>query len=83
MLIVTLKLDILGWPYREYIKTAKMAACSDGFLYGDDFVVTLAIFCSYGYGANASESVQEITTDEKGFYKYFMSVIVCLTTAYQ
>ena len=72
-MVVTLKLDILGWPYREYIKTAN----------GDDFVVTLAIFCSYGNGANASESVQEITTDEKGFYKYFVSVIVCLTTAYQ
>ena len=82
-MVVTLKLDILGWPYREYIKTAKMAACSDGFLYGDDFVVTLAIFCSYGYSTNASESVQKITTDEKVFHKYFVSVIVFLTTTYQ
>ena len=83
MLIFSLKLDILGWPYREYIKTAKLAACNEGFLHGDDIVVTLAIFCCYDYGTNASESVQKIPTDEKGFHKYFVSVIVCLRTAYQ
>ena len=82
-MIFSLKLDILVWLYREYIKAAKMAACGEGFLYGDDFAVTLAIFCSYGYGTNASESVQKITTDEKVFHKYFVSVIVFLTTTYQ
>ena len=82
-MIFSLKLDILVWLYREYIKAAKMAACSEGFLYGDDFVVTLAIFCSDGYGTNASESVQKINTGEKVFHKYFVPVIVFLTTTYQ
>ena len=29
-----------------------MAACSEDFFCGDDFDAFLAIFCSYGYGAN-------------------------------
>ena len=49
----------------KYIKTAKTAACSEGFLCGDDFDAALAIFRSYFYNANASEAVEKIDTDEK------------------
>ena len=30
----------------------------------------LAIFCSYGYGANASEAVEKIATDENDYRKW-------------
>ena len=46
-----------------------MAAGSEDFLCGDDFVSVLAIFRSGWYGANASEAVEKIATEEKG-YRY-------------
>ena len=46
-----------------------MAACSEDFLCEDDFDAVLAIFRSYPYGANASET--------------FLCVIVCRVIAYQ
>ena len=45
-----LNLKFLGWPYREYMKIAEMAA--KYFLCGDDLDPVLAIFLSDGYGAN-------------------------------
>ena len=55
-----LNLKFLGWPYRKYIKTVKVSACSVSFYCRYDFI---AIFCSYRYGANASEPVEKIATD--------------------
>ena len=51
-LIFSLELTFFGVKHREYIKIAKMAACSEDFFCGDDSDAFLAIFCSYGYGAN-------------------------------
>ena len=42
-----------------------MASFSKDFLCGVNFDVVLAIFCSYRYGANASEAVERIAIDEK------------------
>ena len=39
-----LNMKFLGWPYRKYIKTAKMDACSDELLCGDNFDAALATF---------------------------------------
>ena len=44
-----------------------MAACSENFLCGNDFVAVLAIFHPCWYGANASETVEKIATDEKDY----------------
>ena len=47
-----------------------MAACSEDFYCGDDFDVVLAIFRSYSWGANASEAVRKISSDEKDYRKH-------------
>ena len=43
----------------------------------NDFEVVLATFCYYDYGANASETVQKIGTDQKDYHKCFLCVMVC------
>ena len=42
----------------------------------NDFEAILATFCCYEYSANASEEVQKITTDQKGYSKCSSCVIV-------
>ena len=37
----------------------------------------LASFCCYDYGANASEAVLKIATDQKVYHKRSLYVIVC------
>ena len=64
-----MNLKFLGLPYSKYIKIAKQATCGEDFLCGDDFGAFLAIFCSYGCGANASEAVEKSATGEKHYYK--------------
>ena len=54
-----------------------MVAFSEDFLSGDDFEALLAIFCCYDYGANNSEAVEEIATDEKGYHKCSLCAIFC------
>ena len=59
LLIFSLNLKFLGWPYREYIKTAKNG-CFHCF--SEEFLSESAVlpnFCCYNYGANASEAVGE------------------------
>ena len=72
--------NFLGWPYREYIKTIKNGyfhCFSDEFLGEKDFETLLATFCCYDYGANASEAVEKIATDQKDYHKCSLCVIVC------
>ena len=59
----------LGWPYREYIKTAKNGAFCEELLSESDFAAVLAIFCFYDYGANASQAVHKIATDQRASQK--------------
>ena len=40
-------------------------------------ILILASFCCYDYGANASEAVLEIATDQKVYHKCSLYVIVC------
>ena len=69
-------LKYLGWPYREYIKTAKNGGFSGKLLSENDFEVILATF-SYVHGANASEAVQKIATDQNEYRKCSSCVIIC------
>ena len=62
LLIFWLELKYLEWLYREYIKTAKNGSFCEELLGESDFKAFLANFCCYGYGANASEAVQKIST---------------------
>ena len=43
----------------------------------NNFEAVLATFCCYKYGANASEAVQNIATDQKDYHKCSSCVIVC------
>ena len=43
----------------------------------NELEAVLTTFCCYDYGANASEAVQKIATDQKDYHKCFSCVIVC------
>ena len=64
-----LYLKYLGWPYREYIKTAKNGGFCEELLGENDFEAVSSTFCYSEYGANASEAVQKITTYQKDYQK--------------
>ena len=68
LLIFWLDLKYLEWLYREYIKTAKNGNFCEELLGEIDFKAILANFCCYGYGANASEAVQKISTRTMELY---------------
>ena len=72
-----MNLKYLGWPYREYIKTAENGVFWEELHSENDFEAVLVNFCCHDYGANASEAVQKIATDQKVYHKCFSYVIVC------
>ena len=43
----------------------------------NDFEAVLATFYFYDHGANASEAVQKIATDQKGYRKCSSCIIIC------
>ena len=67
----------LWWPHRVYIKTPKNGDSCEELLRENDFDAVLATFCCYDHGANSSEAVQKITTDQKEYRKCSLSVIIC------
>ena len=67
----------LGLPYRAYIKTARNGSFCEELLSENDFEVALTTFCCYDHGANASETVQKIATDQKEYHKCSSCVIIC------
>ena len=67
----------MGWPYREYIKTADNGGFSKGLLSENDFEAVLATFYCFDYGTNASEAVQKTARDQKDYQKCSWGVIVC------
>ena len=62
MLIFSLELEIFGVATREYIKTVKNGSFCEELLSENDFEAVFVNFCCYDYGANASETVQKIST---------------------
>ena len=64
--------------YRQYIETAKNGGFWEELLSENEFAAVLATFYCYDYGANASEAVQKITTDQKGYQKSSSCVTLCL-----
>ena len=67
----------LGWPYRAYIKTAKIGDFCEELLSEYDFEAVLATLCCYEHCGNSSEAVQKIATDQKEYHKCYSSVIIC------
>ena len=52
-----------------------MVAFSEVFLSENDFEAVLTIFCCYGHGANASETVAKVAVDYKYYPKCSLYVI--------
>ena len=42
-----------------------------------DFESALPTLCCYGHGANVSEAVQKIATNQKDYHKFSSYIIVC------
>ena len=84
LLIFSLELEIsrIGRT-RNTSKQRKMAdftvfhCCFEEFLSENDFEAVLDTFSCYDYGANASEAVEKIATDQKDDQKCSLCVIVC------
>ena len=64
-----LNLKYLVWPYRAYIKTAKNGGFCEKLFSENDFEAVLVFFCSHDHGANSSEAVEKIATDQKEYHK--------------
>ena len=58
-------------------ETAKNGGFCEELFSENDFEAVLANFRFYDYGANTSESVQKIVTDQKNDHKRSSCVIVC------
>ena len=74
MLTFTLEHEIFGVAD---ITTAKNGGFCEELLSENDFETVLANLYSCDYGANASEAVQKISTDQKDDQKCSSCVIVC------
>ena len=55
-------IDILAWTVQRIHQNSKNGSFCEELLGEIDFKAILANFCYYGYGANASEAVQKIST---------------------
>ena len=75
--IFTWTWNIWGGRTRECIRTAKNGGFCEELLSENDFETVLANLYSCDYGANASEAVQKISTDQKDDQKCSSCVIVC------
>ena len=62
LLIFWLEVELFGVAVQRIHKTAKNGNFCEELLGEIDFKTVLANFCCYGYGANASEAVQKIST---------------------
>ena len=77
LLIFSLELKISGAAIQRIHQNSKKWWLCEELFSENDFEAVLATFCCYGYGANASEVVQKIATDQKDYYKCSSCVIVC------
>ena len=71
-----LNLKFPGWPYRNYIETAKKLLTVRIFF-------LFFILYSYCYSAKASQAVVKIATDVKDYRRCSLYIMVCIATAYQ
>ena len=77
LLIFSLELKIFGAAIQRIHQNIKKWWLCEELFSENDFEAVLATFCCYDYGANASEAVQKIATDQKDYHKCSSCVIVC------
>ena len=71
LLIFSLELEISG------VAVQRIHENSERWLSQNDVDAVLATFFCYDYGANASEALQKIATDQKDYPKSSSCIIVC------
>ena len=69
LLIFLLELEIPGVTVQRIHQNSENGGFCEELLSENDFEAVLAFFCCYDYGANASETVQKIATDQKEYHK--------------
>ena len=77
-----LEIEISRWPYRDYFKAVRNSGFHEEFLSENDFKPVLAAFFCYDYGANASQAVQKIATDQKDYHEQGFIQAFMLTSVF-
>ena len=77
LFIFLLEPGISGVAVQRIHQNTKNGGFCEELLSENDFEAVLVTFCCYDYGANASETVQKIATDQKDYHKCSSCVIVC------
>ena len=78
LLIILLELEISGVAVQSiHRKTAENGKFCEEMLSENDFEAVLATFCCYDHGANSSEAVPKIATDQKECRKCSSCVMIC------
>ena len=57
-------------------QTAKISGSCEKLHSENDCQAVWATFCYYNFGAKVSKTVQEIATDQKGYYKCLSCVVI-------
>ena len=77
LLIFSLELEISVVAIQRIHENSERWWLTVEFLSENDFEAVLATFCCHDYGANASEAVQKIASDQKDYHKCSSCVIAC------
>ena len=77
LLIFSLELETFGEAIQTIHQNSEKGGFCEELLSENDFETVVAIFCRYDHGSKASEAVQKIATDQKGYHKCSSCVIVC------
>ena len=73
----SLELEISGVAVQSIHQNSEKWWLCEELFSENDFEAVLAIFGCYDYGANASEAVRKIATDQKDYHKCPSCAIVC------
>ena len=76
-MIFLLEFEISGVAVQSIHQTSKKWWLCEELPNENDFEAVLATFCCHDYGANISEAVEKIATDQKDYHKCSLWVIVC------
>ena len=77
LLIFSLELEISVVAIQRIHENSERRWLTVEFLSENDFEAVLATFCCHDCGANASEAVQKIASDQKDYHKCSSCVIAC------
>ena len=74
LLISSIELDISGMAVQSIDQNSKKWWLCEELHSENDFKTVLSTFCCYDYGANASETVWKIATDQKDYHNQNKSI---------